>query len=63
MLPQGTWQWHRMLQVKDTFWGHDLAAFVLELHHCFPWGLCVASAGGRGWGCMCAGGGDEWQEG
>lgn len=37
-----------MTQVKDTFWGSDLAAFVPESRLFFPWGLCVASAGDPG---------------
>lgn len=45
-----------MTQVKDTIWGSDLAAFVLESHLFFPWGLGVASAGDPG-------GEGEWQEG
>lgn len=49
-------QWHRTMQVRATFWESDFAAFVLELHFLFSWGLCEASA-------RSPGGEGEWQEG
>lgn len=54
---QGPGQWHRTLQVRDTFWEGDFAAFVLELHFLISWGLVRPQPG------VLAVSEREWQEG